>query len=219
MTVLAKLDADQARAMTDEVKADAESLWTKILALYEAGVHVVLGYGSWGAYYEAEFGQSGRRGYQLLAAGKAVALLEEQNDRDNAESASETDFTGRRSLPVARPRDTTSGNGRIPLPTNEATARKLAATMKNDPERGHALWGESVVRFGPGATPEQVQQVADGIGPTEGPRGLDDDAKRFLSAARRALKADDVQAARQALAIWRASVYPGLDRIAKGVPR
>jgi hypothetical protein len=219
MTVLANLDADQARAMTDEVKADAEALWLKLHTLYEAGAHVVLGYSSWGAYYETEFGQSSRRGYQLLAAGKAVALLGGSAADDVEGQASETNFTEPKdgADPPATPSAGT--NGRIPLPTNERTASKLASTLRTDPERGHALWREAVVRFGPAATPEQVKQVSDGMGPTEGPRGLDDDAKRFLKAARKALKADDPQAAKQALAIWRASVYPGLDRIAKGAAR
>jgi hypothetical protein len=73
--VLPQMDAAEARMRTDEVKDDAERLWAKLLYLYQNGAHVALGYSSWGAYYEAEFGQSGRHGYRLLEAAKVVAEL------------------------------------------------------------------------------------------------------------------------------------------------
>ena len=49
-----------------------------MLELYEGQAHLVLGYSSWGEYYEAEFGQSGRTGYRLLEA---------EIDKANAELA------------------------------------------------------------------------------------------------------------------------------------
>lgn len=75
--VTAALSKDEARSLTDEVKADAAALWAKLLRLYEGGAHTVLGYSSWGAYYEAEFGQSGKRGEQLLRAARVVKALED----------------------------------------------------------------------------------------------------------------------------------------------
>lgn len=69
------LSRDAARALTDEVKADAAALWAKLLRLYEGGAHTVLGYSSWGAYYEAEFGQSHMTGYRLLEAARVVKAL------------------------------------------------------------------------------------------------------------------------------------------------
>lgn len=75
LPVVAALDAPAARSLTDEVKADAAALWQKLLTLYEGGAHRALGYSSWGAYFEAEFGQSGRHGYRLLEAARAVGSL------------------------------------------------------------------------------------------------------------------------------------------------
>jgi len=66
------LSADEARALTDEVKRDSKALWEKLQRLYEGGAHKALGYSSWGGYFEAEFGQSQARGYQLLAAGRVL---------------------------------------------------------------------------------------------------------------------------------------------------
>jgi hypothetical protein len=69
------LDAAEARALTDEVKRDAASLWAKLLALYEGGAHLALGYSSWGAYFKAEFGGAGSRGYHLLDAARVNLAL------------------------------------------------------------------------------------------------------------------------------------------------
>lgn len=70
-----QLSFDDARRLTDEVKRDAESLWRKLVELYEGRAHHALGYSSWGAYFEAEFGQSDKRGDQLLRAGRVVGEL------------------------------------------------------------------------------------------------------------------------------------------------
>src|SRR2546429_7728907 len=43
-------------SLTDEVKRDAEALWTKLLALYNGGAQLALGYTSWGDYFRDEFG-------------------------------------------------------------------------------------------------------------------------------------------------------------------
>lgn len=64
-----------ARTLTDEVKADAAALWTKLLRLYEGEAHTALGYSSWGTYYEAEFGQSGAYGYRLLDSARVIDAL------------------------------------------------------------------------------------------------------------------------------------------------
>ena len=69
---VATLSRDEARSLTDEVKLDAERLWRKLVELYEGQAHAALGYSSWGAYFEAEFGGSRRRGYELLNAGKVL---------------------------------------------------------------------------------------------------------------------------------------------------
>jgi hypothetical protein len=73
-------ESEAARVLTDEVKADAAALWSKLLRLYEGGAHLVLGYSSWGAYYEAEFDESGRRGYQLLDSARVLGAVEPVNN-------------------------------------------------------------------------------------------------------------------------------------------
>lgn len=73
--VVATLSEAEARSLTDEVKHDSERLWRKLVELYDGDAHIVLGYSSWGAYFAAEFKQSGRRGYQLLEAGRALEVV------------------------------------------------------------------------------------------------------------------------------------------------
>lgn len=70
------LSPERARVLTDEVKRDAESLWRKLVTLYEDGAHTALGYGAWDDYFAAEFGQSETRGKQLLRAGRVIGELQ-----------------------------------------------------------------------------------------------------------------------------------------------
>jgi hypothetical protein len=69
---LSRIDA---RRLTDEVKADAQRLWAKLLHLYEGGAHTALGYSSWAEYCEQEFHMSNGRAYQLLQAVRVVHQL------------------------------------------------------------------------------------------------------------------------------------------------
>lgn len=73
---LVTLTKQDARLLTDEVKADAAALWSKLLALYEGGAHTVLGYKSWHAYCAAEFDMGQSRAYQLLDAGRVLEQLD-----------------------------------------------------------------------------------------------------------------------------------------------
>jgi hypothetical protein len=75
--ITAPLSADEARALTDEVRRDAEALWAKLLRLYDGGAHTALGYGSWREYARAEFGFSKTNAYRLLEAGRVVEALPE----------------------------------------------------------------------------------------------------------------------------------------------
>lgn len=75
LPVPSQFSPSDARSLTDEVKNDAAALWAKLLALYEGGAHTALGYSSWGAYYEAEFGESGTHGYRLLDSARVVDAI------------------------------------------------------------------------------------------------------------------------------------------------
>jgi hypothetical protein len=66
------LSAQEARRLTDEVKADAQRLWIKLLKLYDNRAHIMLGYSSWAAYCEHEFQMSQGRAYQLLRAARVI---------------------------------------------------------------------------------------------------------------------------------------------------
>lgn len=75
-----------ARILTDEVKADAAALWSKLLRLYEGGAHLALGYSSWGAYYAAEFDGSSNYGYRLLKSAEVMEQLPIGNSRPSSEA-------------------------------------------------------------------------------------------------------------------------------------
>jgi hypothetical protein len=71
-----ELSEQDARKLTEEVKADAQALWAKLLELYEGQAHKALGYSSWGDYWTEEFGGSKSRGFQMLEAGRVLKALE-----------------------------------------------------------------------------------------------------------------------------------------------
>jgi hypothetical protein len=69
------LTANEARRLTEEVKADAQRLWDKLLSLYEGGAHIALGYSSWADYCQQEFRMSNGHSYRLLQAARVVNQL------------------------------------------------------------------------------------------------------------------------------------------------
>jgi hypothetical protein len=125
-----RLTAEEARDLTDEVKADAATLWRKLLRLYEGEAHLALGFKTWGAYYTANFGGSGSRGRQLLVAGRVVRAIEEHAQVTNG----------------TRP--------------SEGVARELAPVLANGgPEAVADTWQEAVEEFGPTPTAREVREV------------------------------------------------------------
>ena len=93
-----KLTPDTARALTDEVRADAAALWAKLLRLYEGGAHVALGYSSWAEYCAAEFDMGKSRAYQMLAAARVVEALPESTNVERPAS----EGVARELVPVLR---------------------------------------------------------------------------------------------------------------------
>ena len=69
---LARVDA---RRQTDQLKRELTALWGRLLALHDGEAHVVLGYASWHAYCEAEFGLGKSQCYRLLDAGRVAAVV------------------------------------------------------------------------------------------------------------------------------------------------
>jgi hypothetical protein len=74
--------AENARALTDQIRLAGDRLARLALQAYEGRVWEVLGYTSWRAYAQAEFGFSQSRAYQLLDAGRVVAAVEEASSTD-----------------------------------------------------------------------------------------------------------------------------------------
>jgi hypothetical protein len=66
------LSLDQARDVTDRIKADIGMVGVLMLAAHEGRAWVALGYGTWEAYVRTEFGLSRSRSYELLTQGRVV---------------------------------------------------------------------------------------------------------------------------------------------------
>jgi hypothetical protein len=131
VTTLVRLTEAEARTLTEEIKERAEELWGYLLGAYEGGAHLALGYSSWGAYFEAEFGGTARHGYHLLDAGRVVKAIEQ----------SEQLFT--RQTPT------------------ESQARELSTVAKDSPEEAAELWGDIVEEAhhtGQAVTAEKVRE-------------------------------------------------------------
>ena len=65
-------DGAEARRLTNELKRDAQALWSKLIELYEGGAHTALNYASWHEYCSAEFGFGKSHSYRLLDAGRVA---------------------------------------------------------------------------------------------------------------------------------------------------
>jgi hypothetical protein len=106
------LSRDAARALTDEVKADAAALWSKLLRLYEGGAHTALGYSSWHAYCSVEFDLGRDAAYRTLKAAEVVEVLKQSPNGDSR-----------------------------PQPATEAVARELAPVIRlHGPEVAAEVW-------------------------------------------------------------------------------
>lgn len=212
--VVQQMDVLEARRLTEEVKVDAQEIWSKLLAIYEGGGHLALGYASWAAYCEGELDMGKSHGYRLLDAARVARLV---TDHSPAGERVETP------VPIGDP-ETENGN-REPAPeslrppSNEHVARKLAATARTDPRRAESIWRQTVAQYGEDATADQVAAIAGGNG-APSPPPEDDlewraEMKTLASDLRRVAKNADPKDARRALVRWRA-MYTRLDSIAKG---
>lgn len=145
---LVTLASAEARRLTDEVKADAAALWDKLLTLYEGKAHEALGYSSWGAYFEAEFGQDASRGYQLLDAGRVRGLLSESTNVERLTEGSARELVPLKDDPEAI-RDvwaeaTDRGNGKptaaIVRDVVRERVRGMAAASEAELQEATAHW-------------------------------------------------------------------------------
>ena len=70
-----RLNAEDARALTDEIKSDVKALRVKLLRAYEGEAHIALGYTSWKAYWVAEFETHWVTGYRELDAARVDRVI------------------------------------------------------------------------------------------------------------------------------------------------
>lgn len=137
-----------ARSLTEEVKADAAALWTKLLRLYEGGAHTALGYSSWGDYCRDEFDFGKSQAYRILDAARVVDAVPQLGNAPEA--------VARELVPVLREQPEaveevwgevvelhgdrpTAGQVREFL-NNEATwSPELKAALRREPHSGMAV--------------------------------------------------------------------------------
>lgn len=80
---------EEARDLTDRIKAGVETVWALLLEAHERGAWVALGYHTWNAYVEGEFRMSKQRSFQLLDQGRVIRAIEaaaESTDVDLSEA-------------------------------------------------------------------------------------------------------------------------------------
>lgn len=83
--VIVLLDENEARNLTDRIRAATESLWGLLLEAHERQAWRALGYGSWRAYATTEFGMGQSRAYQLLDQARVVVAIAEAADSTTVE--------------------------------------------------------------------------------------------------------------------------------------
>ena len=72
----ADLTKAQARRLTDKIAEAAEHLWTLLLEAHDRKAWKALGYDSFSAYAQTEFGMSERNAFRLLDQGQVIRELE-----------------------------------------------------------------------------------------------------------------------------------------------
>lgn len=75
--VVADCSADEARQITQRIRAATDALWSLLAEAHDRGAWRALGYDSFKAYVESEFGMSKQRAYQLLDQARVVTAITE----------------------------------------------------------------------------------------------------------------------------------------------
>jgi hypothetical protein len=67
----------QARALTRRIRDGVDQVWSLLTEAHDRKAWSALGYATWKAYVEAEFGMTKQRSYQLLDQGRVIASIRE----------------------------------------------------------------------------------------------------------------------------------------------
>jgi hypothetical protein len=70
--VTAGCTVEEARRITDRIKAGLDELWALLLEAHERRAWAALGYGTWEAYVQGEFAMSRQQSYRLLDQGRVI---------------------------------------------------------------------------------------------------------------------------------------------------
>jgi hypothetical protein len=146
MNELIRLTAIEARRLTDEVKADAQRLWAKLLSLYEGGAHIALGYSSWAAYCEQEFNIGKTRAHRLLQAARVINELPTGNSLQVTSQVPESEAIARELVPLL------SNPQALDEAWNEAVAEangRQSSGFSLERPRISSILGQNFAHFGP----------------------------------------------------------------------
>ncbi|MDH2424857.1 hypothetical protein [Sphaerisporangium sp. TRM90804] len=147
-----RLGEDEARLLTEQIKAATEQLYSLLLRAHEGQAWSALGYDSWRDYAMTEFGMSQSRAYQLLDHGRVVRALETVPEKADLDSTIvEVD-----QLP-----------GPVRVPT-ESQARELAPLL-DKPEKLRETWNHAVQGAGGKPTAAAVRQAREVVAPKPTP--------------------------------------------------
>lgn len=72
-----ELSLDEAKALTERIRAAADQLWQLLLEAHERKAWKALGYASWSEYVSTEFDMSRRHAYRLLDQGRVIRAIED----------------------------------------------------------------------------------------------------------------------------------------------
>lgn len=100
----------EAKELTDRIRKGVDEVWSLLLEAHERKAWKVLGYDTWKAYVEHEFGMTKQRSYQLLDHGRLVEAIREAT----GEKSNTFDLSAR---------DVAAMKGDVPAVTAEIKAR------------------------------------------------------------------------------------------------
>lgn len=81
--------ADEARDLTERIKAHAETLWALLLEAHERRAWKALGYETWNDYVAGEFAMSKQHSFRLLDQGRVIREIEEASGSPMGDSITE----------------------------------------------------------------------------------------------------------------------------------